>query len=195
MSEAIWVCHELFNRGLVTGSTGNLSFTHDNKIYITKSGGCFGRVDESSFAILDFNGKIIEGKPSKEFPIHLALYNNNRNINAVLHTHSFYSTLVASLNELEIRELISITPYLNMLTSGNIGVVEYAKPGSDLLFEEFNKTLNSSTTVYFMKNHGVTVGANDLYGAFNILEEVEVSSKIHIKTNSYNKEDYNRIKY
>lgn len=90
---ALWSAHNLFSKGLVNGSSGNMSFLDEDKMYITASGSCFGRLSEDDFAILDLDGNILEGKPSKEYPIHLALYQSNNN-QAIIHTHSFLFNLV-----------------------------------------------------------------------------------------------------
>lgn len=36
--EAIWIAKTLFQHGIITGTTGNISFLHNEKMYITKSG-------------------------------------------------------------------------------------------------------------------------------------------------------------
>lgn len=194
-NDAIWVAGALFNKGLVTGSTGNISFLHDDKIYITKSGSCFGRLDKDSFAILDLDSNLLDGKPSKEYPLHLALYNANKNNLAVIHTHSLYSTIFSCMKDIsrKLDDLFAYTPYLKMLTKGKISCVDYAKPGSQELFEKFLNEVNENTNVYILKNHGIVVSANDLNSAFNIVEEFEVSAKIQNILKSYDKTEINCI--
>ena len=43
--------------------------------------------------MVDFNGKVIEGKlkPSSDTPTHIELYKNFKNINGIVHTHSTYA--------------------------------------------------------------------------------------------------------
>jgi len=38
---AVWTAHSLFDRGKATGSSANMSFRHNNQIYISASGSCF----------------------------------------------------------------------------------------------------------------------------------------------------------
>ena len=82
--EAIWIAKALFQHRIITGTTGNISFLHNKKMYITKSGSCLGKLDMDSFAITDLNGNILFNKPSKEYIMHLALYNSNEIIYAFL---------------------------------------------------------------------------------------------------------------
>ena len=74
LENTIWVARTLFKKGMVTGSTGNISFRDDDIIYVSKSGSCFGLIDEDSFAKISLSGEILQGKPSKEWPMHLRLY-------------------------------------------------------------------------------------------------------------------------
>ena len=42
LAQAVWVAHALFDRGKTTGTTANISFINENRIYISCSGSCFG---------------------------------------------------------------------------------------------------------------------------------------------------------
>lgn len=189
LDEAIWTAHQLFDRKLVTGSTGNISFLFDDIMYITKSGTCFGRVDKESFARVNVSGEVIEGKPSKEYPMHLALYNRNKQTRAVIHTHSLYSTAFSCKKNVEgcLQELFTATPYLQMLTDGMIGCVPFCKPGSSALFSSFAETIREEIDVYLLCHHGIVVAQDTLYHAFDIVEEFEVSATLHaiVKDSDY----------
>ena len=50
LDAAIWSAHTLFQKGLVGGSTGNISFLHEHRMYISRSGSCFGRLRQEDFA-------------------------------------------------------------------------------------------------------------------------------------------------
>lgn len=178
IEDAVWVGKKLFDRGLVTGSTGNLSFRHNDAFYITASGSCFGRLDSHSFTKVSFDGECIgEKKPSKEYPLHKILYQKSETIQAVIHTHSFYSTLWSCLKHSDpINVIPNHTPYLKMKV-GTIGLIPYAEPGSKELFQLFSKGVDLSDG-YLLQNHGPVVSASNLMEAFYSLEELEESSKI-----------------
>lgn len=58
-------------------------------------------------------------------------------IEAVIHTHSFYSTLWSCLKHENEKDIMpEYTPYLKMKI-GTIGLIPYAKPGSTELFTYF----------------------------------------------------------
>ncbi|HAM80903.1 class II aldolase/adducin family protein [Ornithinibacillus bavariensis] len=178
LNDAIWVGKVLFDRNKATGSSANLSFMHEDKIYITASGTCFGNLTESSFSVVDLNGNHISGiKPSKELPLHMALYEKDSRIKSVLHTHSFYSTLWSCMEHDNVTDVIpNYTPYLRMKL-GTVGLVPYAKPGSEELFSLFKERVNDSDG-YLLQNHGPIVGDQDLISAFYVLEELEESARI-----------------
>ena len=112
LDAAIWSAHTLFQKGLVGGSTGNISFLHEHRMYISRSGSCFGRLRQEDFAQVDMQGTILYGKPSKEYPMHLALYQESEAYKAVIHTHSFYATVLSCYADAEshVRNLFAYTP-------------------------------------------------------------------------------------
>lgn len=174
--EAIWVAHSLFQRGKTAGSSANLSFRYQDRIYITASGSCFGTLTENDFAVTDEAGARHGGKkPSKELELHRIFYEKNPQISAVIHTHSFYSVLLSCLEPDEEAPVPQYTPYLRMKV-GRIGVVPYGPPGSPELFEAFRKTADDRRG-YLLKNHGLLVGGSDIMEAFYGVEELEESAK------------------
>ena len=175
---AIWVGKSLFDRGKTAGSSANMSFRHNDTIYISGSGTCFGALSESSFSVVDLDGNHVSGiKPSKELPLHLMLYRKDDSIGAVLHTHSIYSVLWSCLEHKNISDCIpSYTPYLKMKL-GTVGLVPYAKPGSKELFDLFEKNIDQSDG-YLLQNHGAVVGDKDMMSAFFCLEELEESARV-----------------
>ena len=195
MKEVIWTANQLFNRGLVTGSTGNISFRDGDQVYISKSGGCFGRLDENGFARVALDGTILEGKPSKEYPLHLVMYRASEENQVIIHTHSFYATLISCLKDKEkaFAGLYAYTPYLNMKTGGMLKAVSYHKPGSKELFEAFESAQDNKTKLYFLNNHGVVLGAKNALDGFYTLEELEISSKLLYMIEKYGKEEFQTV--
>jgi ribulose-5-phosphate 4-epimerase/fuculose-1-phosphate aldolase len=85
LQDAVWVAKALFDRNKVSGSSANLSFRFDNRIYITGSGTCFGRLRADSFSGSDIEGQHRSGiSPSKEVPLHRRLYGKDPAIKAVV---------------------------------------------------------------------------------------------------------------
>lgn len=178
INDAVWIGETLFRRGKISGSTANISFLWEGTMYITASGTCMGRLTEYDFAAVTLEGRHLEGpKPSKEAGLHLRLYRAHKDVRAVIHAHSFYATLWSCLQEEKKRNVIPIyTPYLQMRL-GDVGLVDYAPPGSVELFEAFERALDDRRG-YLLKNHGPIVGDASLMEAFYALEELEESARI-----------------
>ncbi len=178
--ETLWCAHRLFDRGLVRGSTGNISFFHEGRMYISPSGSSFGRLEGADFAVISQEGEILEGKPSKEYPLHLVFYRQAPGTGAVIHTHSLFSTAFSCRLDLKtaVGELFAYTPYLRMQTGGRIGMVDYYPPGSRELFAAFEKAFVPDTRAYLMGSHGIVAGAETAYKAFDLIEEFETSASI-----------------
>ena len=178
LEDAVWAAHSLFERGKTSGSSANMSFAHDGKIYISASGTCFGTLTAEDFSVLLHDGTHIGGrKPSKEWPLHLALYEKSPNVQAVIHTHSPYSILwsfVPDLNEIDC--IPDHTPYLKMKL-GTVGMIPYEKPGTPELFAAFRERAAASDG-YLLKAHGPVVPGKSVMDAFYCLEELEESAHI-----------------
>lgn len=178
MEDAIWVGKTLFDRCKTSGSSANMSFLHDGNMYITGSGTCFGRLEESSFSMMDWEGNHVDGiKPSKEWPLHLNYYKKDSAIQAVVHTHGTYAVLWSCISHKKTTDMVpEYTPYLKMKV-GKIGLIPYAKPGSEELFQEFINGAGEADA-YLLANHGGLVGGKSVLDAFYGIEELEESCRI-----------------
>lgn len=174
----IWVASSLFTRGKTSGSTANISFRHGDEVYISASGTCFATLTADDFSVVSIDGSHISGpKPSKELPLHMAVYQARPKVGAVIHTHSFYSTLWSCLKHKDERDVMPThTPYLKMKV-GRIGLVPYAPPGSEELFAKFRKVIDDSDA-WLLANHGPVVGGATMMDAFFGIEELEESARI-----------------
>lgn len=155
-----------------------MSFYHDGKIYVSASGTCFGTLTKDDFSVLLPDGTHVAGrKPSKEWPLHLALFAKSPDIKAVIHTHSPYSILWSFVPDLNETDCIpDHTPYLKMKL-GTVGMIPYEKPGSQELFAAFRERAAASDG-YLLKAHGPVVPGKSIMDAFYCLEELEESAHI-----------------
>lgn len=195
MNEIIEIAKELYKRQLVTGSTGNISYRENDNVYISNSGTSFRELNENSFSKINLFTNQIEGSPSKEYPMHIALYKANSKYRCIIHTHSLHITIISCLRNLEceLPGLYRYTPYLKMKTGGKINVVNYHKPGSKELFNEFQLKAEEEVNAYLLKNHGLVVAAENVSEAFNLIEEFEQSSQILLKIKHFSEDDYSTI--
>lgn len=177
LDEAVWIAHALFERGKTSGTTANISFRCGESIYISRSGSCFGTLTKDDFVELSADWRSASGTPSKELPLHLALYASCADTQAVIHTHAPYSTLWSCLAHENSRDVIpQYTPYLTMKL-GAVVEVPYAPPGSEALFALMRERVGAERG-YLLSNHGPIVAGRSLMNAFECIEELEQSAWI-----------------
>ena len=86
----------IFDRGLTSGSTGNISARLDDGSWLmTPTNASPGRLDPARISRLDANGRLLSGDPpSKEIPLHSAMYDERASAGAIVHLHSTHSVAV-----------------------------------------------------------------------------------------------------
>lgn len=169
--------------GLAWGNAGNISArTEQDRYIITASGTFLGELDETDLIECGLNGDVYdagERKPSKETPMHRAIYENRPEIGAVLHASPFYSTLVAS-SKLEIPSDLFVE---TMYYLERIERVAYHHPGS----EELGKAVYDkakSANILLLENHGVLVYDTTVKEARMALQTLEMACRMVITAQS-----------
>lgn len=168
---------KLVTEGLTKGTGGNLSVfdRRSGLMAITPSGIDFFEIKEEDIVIMDLEGRIVEGDklPSSEWYMHLIQYQQREDIDAVIHAHTTYGTVLACL-----REALPASHYMVAVAGKDVRVADYATYGSKELAENAALAMKDRKAV-FLANHGILAGAQNLLNAFNIIEEVEYCSKIY----------------
>ena len=97
---------KLVKAGLTKGTGGNLSiFDRKNgHVAITPSGIDFFEIQPEDIVIIDVDGNVIEGNrvPSSEWAMHVMPYKYRDDIDAVIHAHTMYATVMACLRAHEL---------------------------------------------------------------------------------------------
>ena len=170
---------KLVETDLTKGTGGNLSvFDREKQLMaITPSGIDFFEIKESDIVVMDINGNIVEGErlPSSEWYMHLIQYQTRDDIDAIIHAHTTYATVLACL-----REPLPASHYMIAVAGENVRVAEYATYGSPELAKNAFEAMKDRKAV-ILANHGILAGANDLLNAFNIVEEIEYCSEVYTK--------------
>jgi 3-dehydro-4-phosphotetronate decarboxylase len=162
---------------LAWGNSGNISAkTEENSFLITASGTYLGDLDLEDFAECSIeSGKSINSgrKPSKEVPMHLAIYETRPEIGAVLHASPLYSTLIASSN----LDIPSAWFVESMYYLEKIERVPYANPGSMELGELVREKAKKAN-ILLLENHGVLVYDTSLKEAKMALQTLEMACRM-----------------
>jgi 3-dehydro-4-phosphotetronate decarboxylase len=168
----------LYNRGLIPGSSGNISVRLPNGILITPTNSCLGTLDPESISRLDSIGNLIGGMPpSKEAFLHLAYYRVLEKERAVVHLHSTHSVAVSCLREIDPTNVLPpITAYF-VLHLGRLPLVTYFAPGNLHLADAVAQAVRSAKGA-LLANHGPVIGGNDLDNAVYAAEEIEETAEL-----------------
>src|SRR5881409_158074 len=87
----------LFERGLTPGSSGNISVRlPEGDWLVTPTNASLGFLDPARLSRLDARGRLLSGDaPTKEVPLHSALYETRPSAQAVVHLHSTHAVAVS----------------------------------------------------------------------------------------------------
>lgn len=173
---------KLINTNLTKGTGGNLSVydRKNNTMAITPSGIDFFEIEPEDIVIMDLEGNVIEGErePSSEWFMHAIFYKNREDIDAVIHGHTMYATVLACL-----RWELPATHYMIAVAGPTVRCAEYATYGSrQLAYNALEAMKDRKAT--FLANHGIIAGSNDLLNAFNVVEEIEYCSEVYYRAKS-----------
>jgi L-fuculose-phosphate aldolase len=167
---------KLYDQGLVAATDGNISFKlKTNKIIITPGGHCLGTLDFNHMVHVDGKGKHSSGElePSSELPMHLEIYKQRPDVNAVIHAHppitTAFTLVGENLSEPVLPEVI--------LFFGEIPVAPYATPSTIESAQSINGLIQKNDAIVLDHHGAVTVG-DTLKDAYCKMEKLEQSAKI-----------------
>ena len=85
---------------LEIGPSGNLSYRRGGKIVITPTGTLFAEITLDKLSIYDMkSGEVNGAKPSSDLHAHESIYQARQDVQAIVHTHTHYTTLLAMLEQ------------------------------------------------------------------------------------------------
>lgn len=170
----------LFDRGLTSGSTGNISVRTEDGWLMTPTGSSLGDLDPARISKLDADGRLVSGDPpTKEAFLHRAIYSERPKARAVVHLHSTHSVAVSCLCGIDQNDVLpALTPYYVMRV-GKLPLIPYHPPGEETLaIEVANKARDHRAVL--LANHGPVVAGTDLASAVYSTEELEETAKLYL---------------
>ena len=178
--EIVYVCKKLLNDGHVIGSAGNVSMRvkkgDEEFVLITPSNVNYKDMEPEDILIIDLEGKVIEGErnPSVEKHLHLGIYKDREDVNAIIHSHGMYSTILSTLNLSLPPIMEELVPYLG----GEVLCSDYGEAGSEELADNVKASLEDRSAV-ILANHGSLCCGSHLEGAYTVLQYLERGSKTY----------------
>lgn len=152
--------------GLCKHKSGNFSILDRSTglVYITPSGFYRSDLTIDDIVISDLKGNVRDNvnfrKPSIELSMHLKVYAERSNVNAIVHTHSPYATAFA-VKGIKIEPVTSEAYFYGK----NMEIVPYYEHGTEALAENVAKVIKH-VDVCLLKDHGVLTVGDSIENAF-----------------------------
>jgi L-ribulose-5-phosphate 4-epimerase len=161
--------------GLLTGSVGNLSLRRGDRVTITPTRLPYAAMHRRDLVTVDLDWRGSRGnrRPSRELPLHLAVYRARADASAVVHCHSVWATAWSWLGE-RIRPDTEEIEYYGI---GEVRTAEAADAGSERLAENAVRALGGSSAA-LLAGHGIVAVGADLPAAVTIARAVEQQAQV-----------------
>ncbi|MBR7836739.1 class II aldolase/adducin family protein [Actinospica durhamensis] len=162
-------------RGLVIGTSGNLSVRRDDLVVVTPTGGVISELTAEQMTVIRLeDGAVVDGDlaPTSEVPMHLAVYKAT-GTGAITHTHATTSTALGLVTD-----EIPLVHYTMLSLGGAVRVADYACYGTEALAALVVKALEFKQAA-LMRNHGSIALGSSLAKAVDNLELVEWAAQTY----------------
>lgn len=171
----------LFERGLTPGSSGNISVKLDDGGWlVTPTNASLGFLDPARLSRLDAGGRLLSGDaPTKEVPLHNALYQTLGAARAVVHLHSTHSVALSMLPEIDPRAALPPMTAYYVMRCGATALVPYYRPGDPAVADAI-KGLAGRYSSVLLANHGPVVSGDTLEAAVFAIEELEETARLYL---------------
>jgi L-fuculose-phosphate aldolase len=167
--------------GTKSGSAGNVSVLIEGEeaIAVTPSGKKYGDMGAEDICVVDFELAHIDSRcdPSIEAPMHIAVYKNRRDVNAVIHTHQVYASVFSILNQ----PIPALFDEVTVSVGSSVDVVPYGLSGSPQLLENVVANLGNRCHCYLLQNHGALCVGRDLDKTVTYVELLEKTACIYYR--------------
>ncbi len=163
-------------RGLVAGSSGNLSARlDDGTILATPTGRALRSLAPGDLIACHASGEPLPdvGRPTSELPLHLAAYRTRPDIRFVVHAHPTYCVAWSKIGRLFPLDTVGA-----MESLGPIGWTPYAPSGSERLAALCAEAFGRGIDTVVMERHGLSSVASDLDTAYARTDLAEQTARI-----------------
>lgn len=165
--------------GLTVETWGNISYRDPETqlVYLTPSAMLYDTIVESDVVVCKLDGTIVEGtrKPTIETEMHLSIYRNREDVNAVVHTHPMYSMVYAAQG----KDIPLIIDEAAQILGDTCRCADYALPGTSELAKNCVDALGEKSNACLVHSHGAVCVGGDMDGAFKVAKVLEVTSQIY----------------
>lgn len=168
---------KILKKNLAVGPGGNISHRDGNTMWISPSGFVLDEISDDQWIGVNIETGHYQHptlKPSSEIAMHLYLYQNRPEINAIVHTHPPVTIAVISAGFDEI-------PFMfpdHVALVGKIPSIEYVIPCTEELAQAVVYALTPPYAGLLLKNHGLITVGSTLKQAYYRTELVEDAARV-----------------
>lgn len=166
------------SQALSHGKTGNLSVRVDDGFLITPTGVANDDLSVEKIVFINRDGDVAADQllPSSEWRFHHDLYQHDHNtVDAIVHTHSTYATVLACHQ----KEIPAFHYMIAEAGGDSIHCAEYATFGTQQLSDNIIVAMKDRKAC-LMANHGMLAVGNDLPSAMHLASQVEELAKQYV---------------
>jgi ribulose-5-phosphate 4-epimerase/fuculose-1-phosphate aldolase len=174
----------IFDRGLTAGASGNLSVRLPEECgsgwLMTPTNASLGRLDPERLSKIAPDGRLVSGDtPTKEQPLHAAVYQARGMATAIVHLHSHYSVAVSMLRDVDPKSVLPPLTAYYVMRVGRLPLVPYFRPGDPKVADVIRALADQSAAV-LLANHGPVVSGESLEAAVYATEELEETARLFL---------------
>lgn len=172
----------VYDRGMVAANDGNFSVKlNNNEFLCTPTGVSKGFMTPEYICRIDAEGRLLESngdfKPSSEMKMHLRVYKERPDVQAVVHAHPPYATTFAAAGIPLEKPVLSEA----ILTLGKVPVARYGTPSTREVPDAVAEYLPYYDAM-LLANHGALTYGDSLMNAYHKMESVEFYARILYQT-------------
>jgi L-fuculose-phosphate aldolase len=177
-ADIVEVGRRLYARAYTASNDGNISVRLGaDRLLMTPKSVCKGFMTPDMMCVTDLDGRKLQGDrdPSSEMLMHLEVYRQRPDVQAVVHAHPPIATGFAvagvPLTKAVLAEVLT--------TLGSIPIAEYATPSTSELPAAVRKYIKAHDGM-LLANHGALTAGADLFAAYYKMETIEHFAKISL---------------
>lgn len=166
----------LWNRRLVTGTSGNLSTRlDDGDLLVTPASRSLAELEPAEMVRVDSNGNARDAsqRATSELPLHVAAYRARPDSRYVVHTHPTFCVVWSLTGRTFPQDTVGAREAL-----GPVGWTSYRPPGSTELAELCASVLSDGFDTLLMERHGLSTIGTSLEEAFIRTDLAEEAARI-----------------
>jgi L-fuculose-phosphate aldolase len=178
----------VYNKGFAAANDGNISVRLSEREFLcTPTMVCKGFMKPEDICKVDVEGKQLAGvrKRSSEVLLHLAVYKNRPDVNAVVHCHPPHATAFAVAHEPIPK---CVLPEVEVFL-GEVPVAQYETPGGQKFADTIVPFVKDCNTI-ILANHGTVTFGPDLEKAYWNSEIIDAYCRILILARQLGRVNY-----